>query len=108
MHTLFPDPVAPATRRCGILARSATRGSPEMVFPSAMARRASDLRNSEDSRISRRYTVSRSLLAISTPTTDLPGTGAWIRMPSALMILARSSVSVTMRLTFTPDAGSTS
>ena len=54
IHTLFPDPVAPATRRCGILARSATKGSPEIVLPSAIVSFDSALRNSLDSRISLR------------------------------------------------------
>src|SRR3989304_3782710 len=33
--TLLPEPVVPATRRCGILARSVTTGLPEMSLPRA-------------------------------------------------------------------------
>ena len=32
--TDLPEPVVPATSKCGILARSATTGSPPMVLPS--------------------------------------------------------------------------
>ncbi len=33
--TLLPEPVAPATSRCGILVISATTGLPEISLPSA-------------------------------------------------------------------------
>ena len=36
-HTLLPDPVAPAMRRCGILARSALNGWPATSWPRAKA-----------------------------------------------------------------------
>ena len=36
MPTDLPAPVVPATRQCGILARSATTGLPTMSLPSAM------------------------------------------------------------------------
>ena len=38
MATDLPDPVVPATRRWGILARSATTGWPEMSLPRARVR----------------------------------------------------------------------
>ena len=31
--TDFPDPVVPATNKCGILVKSTTTGWPEMSFP---------------------------------------------------------------------------
>ena len=34
-HTVLPEPVAPAIRRCGIEARSAITGVPAMSLPSA-------------------------------------------------------------------------
>ena len=37
MQTLLPLPVAPAIKRWGILARSATTGLPETPSPSAIA-----------------------------------------------------------------------
>ena len=54
MHTLLPAPVAPATSRWGIFARSAANGSPEIVLPRAMVSLDSALRKALDSRISRR------------------------------------------------------
>ena len=36
--TDLPEPVVPAISRCGILARSAMKGSPPMVLPSASGR----------------------------------------------------------------------
>ena len=38
MHTLFPDPVAPAISMCGILARSAITGNPPISLPTAKAK----------------------------------------------------------------------
>ena len=38
--TLLPVPVAPATSRCGILARSASAGLPKMSLPRATGSRA--------------------------------------------------------------------
>jgi hypothetical protein len=35
--TLLPEPVVPATRRCGILARSKTIGVPTMSLPRTIA-----------------------------------------------------------------------
>ncbi len=37
MATDLPEPVVPATSRCGMRARSTITGSPPMVLPSAMA-----------------------------------------------------------------------
>ena len=33
--TDFPEPVVPATNKCGVLAKSITTGFPDMFFPSA-------------------------------------------------------------------------
>ena len=46
MATDLPEPVVPATSRCGILARSAITGSPPMVLPSATASLALDVSKS--------------------------------------------------------------
>ncbi|OPZ61994.1 MAG: hypothetical protein BWY85_02231 [Firmicutes bacterium ADurb.Bin506] len=53
-HTLFPEPVAPATSRCSILLRSPTTAAPAMSLPRPIVRRDSGLWNSSDSRTSRR------------------------------------------------------
>ena len=36
IHTDFPDPVAPATSKCGILSNSKKNASPFVVLPSAI------------------------------------------------------------------------
>ena len=36
--TDFPDPVVPATKRCGMRARSAVTAIPDMSFPRARVR----------------------------------------------------------------------
>ena len=59
IETDLPEPVVPATRRCGILARSAMTGSPLMVLPSDSASFALELSKSVEARSSRRKTVSR-------------------------------------------------
>ncbi len=37
IHTLFPEPVVPAIKICGIVPRSAATGSPETSRPRAIA-----------------------------------------------------------------------
>ena len=44
--TDLPEPVVPATSRCGMRARSTITGSPPIVLPSAMARRCFDFSKS--------------------------------------------------------------
>ena len=75
----LPEPVEPATSRCGILARLAQRKWPSMSLPSPItigccSARAVPLRST-----SPRRTISRSVLGTSMPTADLPGIGARIR-----------------------------
>ncbi len=43
--TDLPEPVVPATSRCGMRARSATIGSPPIDLPSAIGSTASEARN---------------------------------------------------------------
>ncbi len=52
--TDLPEPVAPATRRCGILARSTTTGAPSMSLPSASGSLALFSWNASSARISLR------------------------------------------------------
>ena len=77
-HTVFPEPVAPAIKRCGIVAKSAIRGSPPKSFPNANF-------NFEDlsiysfvSSTSFKYTNTLFEFGISMPTVPFPGTGATI------------------------------
>ena len=72
----LPEPVEPATRRCGILARSAVTKSPSMSLPSPMSIGLCLLAVAGSVRTSASRTISRSRLGTSMPTADLPGIGA--------------------------------
>ncbi|MNH46156.1 hypothetical protein D3C85_1867220 [compost metagenome] len=52
--TDLPEPVVPATSRCGILARFTTTGSPAMSWPRPMVKGLRLSRKSSQSRVSRR------------------------------------------------------
>ena len=106
--TLFPEPVAPATNRCGMPRRSATTCTPKMSFPNANFNGDRDFAKESLNAISFMATSSRRGFGTSMPTTDLPGMGATMRMLMALKASARSSARFTMRATFTPGAGSNS
>ena len=71
--TDLPEPVVPATSRCGILARSTTTGLPPMSLPSASASADFIWSYLSERRISDRYTICLRVLGISSPITFLPG-----------------------------------
>nr|BFF00161.1 hypothetical protein GCM10020241_18360 [Streptoalloteichus tenebrarius] len=72
----LPEPVEPATSRCGIFARFAVTKCPSMSLPSPITSGwVSDTACSERSTSPSR-TISRSELGTSMPTADLPGMGA--------------------------------
>ena len=102
MATDFPEPVVPATRACGILARSATIGVPELSFPIASVSNDFDLTKGADDINSRRQTISRSRLGISRPITDLPGITSTMRTLVTDSALARSFAKVLMHGSETP------
>ncbi len=104
-HTLFPEPVAPATRRCGILARSVTKGAPVMSFPRAMVNLCCEFLNAGEERISSRYTMVLWLFGISMPMAAFPGIGATMRTLGARRARARSSERPATLLILTPGAG---
>ena len=106
--TLLPEPVAPATSRCGIAARSATAGRPKMSLPSASGSLDGPSRNSGVERISLSATVSRTWLGISIPIADLPSRGETIRTLGAFIARARSSARLNTLLTLSPGTSSTS
>ena len=108
MQTDFPEPVAPAMSRCGILARSETSGRPETSLPSAIGSSALAPAQSSLSKISRRPTGVGCRFGTSTPTAALPGMGArmrtdWALMPRAIF-LSRPAIFSTR----TPAAGDSS
>ena len=108
MLTDLPEPVVPATSRCGILPMSAITGTPAMSLPRARVSGESARRNCRESRISFSRTVSRCSLGISMPTTDLPGITSTMRTLTTARERARSFAKALILLTFVPLAGSSS
>ena len=90
MHTLLPEPVAPAISRWGISARSTAIGWPDTSSPRAMASGEMIALNALDSITPRSDTRETDSLGTSRPTTDRPGTGASMRMGEAARARARS------------------
>ncbi len=105
IHTDFPEPVAPAIRRWGILAISATTGCPPISFPAVKQILEAWLWNSLVSIISRNRTITFSLLGTSMPTAAFPGIGASIRISAAARFSLISSARFTILLTLTPISG---
>ena len=105
--TDFPEPVEPATSKCGILVRSKERTEPLTALPRGISR---SLFGSvlDCSQSSRNGTVATSELGTSIPTRDFPGIGASIRTSLAAKARAKSSARLEIRLTRTPTAGLTS
>ena len=108
IDTDLPVPVAPATSRCGMRARSATMTLPVVSLPKASVSFESARRYSSVASSSRMKTFSRDGFDTSMPTTGFPGMGARTRTESARSAIERSSARLTMRFTFTPGAGSNS
>jgi hypothetical protein len=106
--TDLPEPVVPATSRCGILARFTLTGAPLVSLPRQIWSLPPDFLKPSSSRISFRYTVSRFLFGISMPTTALPGMGATMRTDCASSAMARSFSSCTILPVRVPGAGANS
>ena len=105
--TDLPEPVVPATSRCGMRARSAITGSPPMVLPRHSASFCFEVSKSWLASSSRRNTVSRLWLGSSMPMALRPWTTA-TRAETALIERAMSSASEITRDDFVPGAGSSS
>ncbi len=108
IHTDFPDPVAPATSKCGIFAISAITVFPEISFPTANGIFAVEFLNSTDSNRSLSITAVFSWFGTSIPTAAFPGIGASIRISAAARFNLISSARPTILLTFTPCSGCSS
>ena len=67
-QTDLPEPVAPATRRCGALARSKMTSSPSMARPRMTGRRALEAEKAGEASEVRARTVSETRLGTSKPT----------------------------------------
>ena len=88
--TDLPIPVAPATKRCGIFARSTTIGNPLISLPSPMESVDLAFVNTSLERISLSPIISLLLFGISRPITGFPGITSTIRTLSTRSALARS------------------
>ena len=75
----LPEPVAPATSRCGIFARLATTKPPSTSLPRPTTIGWWSARAVSERSTSPRETISLSVLGISMPIADLPGIGLRIR-----------------------------
>ena len=104
----LPEPVEPATSRCGILARSAVTKSPSMSLPRPMSMGLCLLAVLGSVRTSASRTSSRSRLGTSIPTADLPGIGASSRTLSVATAYAMLRCSAVIFSTLTPGPSSTS
>ena len=103
--TDLPDPVVPATNKCGILARSTTIGFPEMSWPKAKLRFEGDDLNAFEDNISVSLTIFLLLFGISIPTKDLPSITS-----TTLTLLTESDLAMSwaipvILLAFVPGAG---
>ena len=103
MHTLFPDPVAPATRVCGMVAKSAIMGSPPLPMPigTGSAAFCANCVHSGVSIMDRRFTGVGVAFGTSMPTTDAPGTTDSNLMFGHLSASARSFSRLSMVSTLT-------
>ena len=105
MQILLPDPVLPATSRCGILVISAIIALPDTSLPNGNFNLPRLASNSSLCITSRIATIAIEELGISMPTTERPGTGASIRIEGAANANAKSLCKLVILLIFTPIAG---
>ncbi|MNN83000.1 hypothetical protein D3C81_2000000 [compost metagenome] len=103
--TDLPEPVVPATSKCGIFARSVMTGLPPMSWPRARVTGDLKLSYSGVDNTSEKRTICRSSLGISIPTVVLPGITSTTRTLVTARERARSLARLAMRLTLTPAAG---
>ncbi len=106
--TDLPEPVVPATSRCGMRARSAITALPAMSLPSASdSGLGMSLYAAEESSSTSRTSCRRGL-GSSRPMHDLPGMVSTTRMLTTDSARARSFIRLTIWLPLTPIAGSIS
>jgi len=104
-QTDLPEPVAPATKRCGIFPKSLKTALPVMSLPSAIQSGGMWPRCGSASRMLRIETTETVRFGTSMPTADLPGIGASMRTVVAASASAMSSASDAMREILTPRSG---
>ena len=103
--TDLPEPVVPATSRCGILPRSAITGLPEMSLPRARVSGEAASSNMREPTTSVRRIISRCSLGISMPTVVLPGITSTTRTLITARERARSLARLLILDTLMPAAG---
>ena len=106
--TDLPCPVAPAMSKWGILDRSVTKTSFDIVLPKTRGNSKSDFKNFSVVITDFALTISGFLLGTSIPMVPFPGIGAIIRMPKAERLSAISSSRFLILDIFTPASGTIS
>ena len=106
--TDLPEPVVPATNKCGILPKSTTTGSPAISEPNTIVNGDEAFLKSSQAITSLKRTISRCLLGSSKPMTDFPGITSTTRTLIADNERAKSFDKLEILLTLTPGANSNS
>ncbi len=106
--TDLPEPVVPATNKCGILLKSATTASPAISLPNTIGNEPFMFWKRSLATTSDIYTVSRPLFGSSKPMYGLPGIASTTRTAITDSARAKSLDRPEIRLTFTPGARSNS
>ena len=104
----LPAPVAPATSRCGILARFAQIKLPSTSLPRAITIGWWSFPATLERSTSPRETISLSLFGISIPTADFPGIGERILTSLLATAYAMFLLKAVIASTLTPEPSSTS
>ena len=106
--TDLPEPVIPATKRCGIFAKSPTTGVPAISLPKATVSLDLASVNTDEERISLNITSWRFSLGNSMPMVFLPAIVSTMRTACRDIERAKSLDRATIWLPLTPCAGSIS
>ena len=108
MATDFPEPVVPATNKCGIFAKSAITGEPDISFPKPIVSFEGNFSKSSDFKISDNLTICLFSFGISIPITFFPGITSTTRTLVTDKALARSLDKFVIFPALTPASGSNS
>ena len=108
IQTDLPEPVAPATSKCGVLSISNQTACPIMFFPKIASNLELSFDFGTDSMTSRKPTVVIFSFGSSIPTVDLPGIGASIRTSFLAIAKEISRLILSSLLTFVPEFNSNS
>ena len=104
-HTDFPEPVAPAIKRCGVCAISIVCSLPVISLPSKTGTAIFASCGTSVSINSRILTIARFAFGTSIPTASFPGIGATIRTLGAASLNAMLSCNPVILESFIPGGG---